>query len=182
MSVIAKLIVRDVHQFGSGSLTDLSCICDNDLMAAYAETEQDRLFTKYSPWGEMKVHQNVNFSLGKKDDAFYVMILAESEWPETIDYGYQASFPGAFAHCPARCLSITDFGDNQAKRLEFTDNWTGAAPTKPIERLNWKMSVDNPGATNQIRAGGLYHVILYPAAHFDRDRAIAAAHGHGEGA
>jgi hypothetical protein len=176
MSVIAKLLIRSISQFGTGELVELGCICENDLMAAYATTDEDKLFTKYSPWGEMKLNQPAGYSLGsvgdefKQGDGFYVMALADKEAEDT-------TFPGSYAVCPATCASITDFGDGQAKRVEFRNSGP-ADDHRGVDRLNWKMSVDNPGATNQFKPGTNYWIALYPAAKFDRDATIRAAHGH----
>lgn len=178
MSVIAKVTIRSITAFGTGQLVELGCVAENDIMAAYAKSEEDRLFTKYSPWGEIKLCQPAGYGLGsapeefKDGTAFYVMLLAADEVDE-----FNMQFSGAFAKCPARCVAITDFGDGQAKRLEFRNE--GAHDQhRGVDRLNWKMSVDNPGATNQVKAGASYWVALYPAAKFDRDAAIRAAHGH----
>lgn len=177
MSVIAKVTIRAITAFGTGQLFELGCVAENDMMAAYAKSEEDRLFTKYSPWGEIKLCQPAGYALGygpdefKQGDAFYVMLLSAEEADDT-------KFSGAYAKCPARCASVTDFGDGQAKRLEFRNE--GAHDDhRGVDKLNWKMSVDNPAATNQVKAGALYWIALYPAPTFDRDSAIRAAHGHG---
>ena len=180
MSVIAKLSIRGVTPFGTGQLVELACVCENDLMAAYATSEEDKLFTKYSPWGEMKVSQPNGASLGRPGDefsqgsAFYVMVLSDAEAPA------DRKFAGAYAWCPAK-ITITDFGDGQAKRLEFCNKGANE-DHKGVDRLTWKMSVDNPAATDQIKAGSGYWVVFYPISHYDRDKAIRAAHGHLEAA
>lgn len=176
MSVIAKVTIRAITAFGTGQLVELGCVAENDMMAAYAKSEEDRLFTKYSPWGEIKLCQPSGYGLGyapeefKDGTPFYVMLLAKDEVEDT-------KFADAYAKCPARCVSITDFGDGQAKRLEFRNE--GAHDDhRGVDRLNWKMSVDNPAATNQVKAGASYWIAFYPAPTFDRDSAIRAAHGH----
>lgn len=176
MSVIAKLSIRSITAFGTGQHVKLACVATNDVMAAYAVTEEDKLFTKYSPWGEMKLNQPAGYSLGqagdefKQGDVFYVMALAAKEVDDT-------TFPGSYAVCPAICASLTDFGDGQAKRVEFR-NGGSASDHRGVDRLNWKMSVDNPAATGQFKPGTEYWIALYPAAKFDRDATIRAAHGH----
>lgn len=174
MAVIAKLIARNIHDFGSGRLVELGCICDNDLMAAYAQSEDDKLFTKYSPWGEMKLHQPNGYSL-TEGEAYYVVILRSDEAPEN---GYMSPMHGgpSVAH-PARIVSITDFGDNQAKRVEICDGCRKVSG-HGAQNFNWKMSVDNPPAVSQMVPGiDDYWVVFYPAARFDRDKAIHAALG-----
>jgi hypothetical protein len=193
MSVIAKLSIRSITPFGTGQLVELGCVCENDLMAAYATSEEDKLFTRYSPWGEIKLCQPAGFALGEEPDefkpgsAFYAMILSvgEIEKPRTPKPAYAGSnyirdedkaFPGSYVSCPAVCVSITDFGDGQAKTVSFR-NGGPHEDHYGVDRLNWKMAVDNPGATNQLKPGKPYWIVLYPASAFDRNAAIAAAHG-----
>lgn len=170
MSVIAKVSIRNVVAFGSGSLIELGCVCNNDLMAAYAGSEEDRLFTKYSPWGEIKYHAPAGWMLGEVGDEFYVLILNKDECPDGVPVGAQA-------FSSLRVASVTDFGDNQAKRLEMTDvSQRKDDVRRGIDKLNWKMSVDNPPVFAQLRAGvDSYTVAFYPAS-LGRDGAIAAAH------
>lgn len=180
MSVIAKMSVRKVSQFGTGCMVELSCVCANDLMAAYATSEEDKLFTKYSPWGEMRINQPAGYALGADPDAynpqasFYVMLLADDEAPE--DKG----FTGAYAVGRVSCASRTEFAGDSV-HVEFRDcghRHDEPPPGRGIARLNWKMAVDNPGASNQFKPGRDYWIALYPETNFDRDAAIRAAHGH----
>lgn len=186
MSVIAKMTIRAVTAFGTGQLVELGCVCDNDLMAAHATSEEDKLFTQYSPWGEMKLCQPAGSALGQPGDefgpgaAFYVMVLSEDEHPakEGDEDRFEAvQFPGSYASCPAILDNIVDYGDHQARRLEFRN---GGANTdhRGVDRLNWKMSVDNPAVFAQMKPKARYWIALYPAPRFSRDTAIAAAHGH----
>jgi hypothetical protein len=181
-------MVRAQTDFGTGRLIELGCVCENDLMAAYATSEEDRLFSKYSPWGEMKLSQPEGWALanGKGQDefgpapAFYVMALHESEHElspiPTERYLPDADFPGASAWAFGTCYSLTDFGGS--RHVEFRANTQGTVKGKAIDKLNWKMSVDNPGASNQFKPGERYFFVLYDASKFDRDAAIRAAHGH----
>lgn len=188
MSVIAKLDIRNVTDFGTGRLIELGCVCENDLMAAYAGSEENRLFTRYSPWGEMKLHQPEGFILGngKTSDgysraaAFYVMALHESEHTYVEDdhtaFGRaDKNFPGSAAWIFGHCYSVTDFGGS--KHVEFRANNGGTYKGRAIEKLNWKMQVDNPGASDQFKPGHNYYFVLYSVEHTDRDGAIASAHG-----
>lgn len=190
MSVIAKLIVRSQTDFGTGRLIELGCVCENDLMAAYAPSEQDRLFTQYSPWGEMKINQPEGYSLipyawqpGEPlnpPPAYYVMALAADEH-EHVPGGTEwhvpdSNFPGCSAWAYGTCYSITDFGGT--RHVEFRANNGGSIKGRAIERLNWKMSVDNPGASNQFKPSAAYWIVLYDASKFDMHAAIRAAHGH----
>lgn len=191
MSVIAKLMIRGVTDFGMGRLIELSCVCENDLMAAYATSEEDRLFSKYSPSGDMKMSQPAGWTLGEEPDeftpprAFYVMALHESEYahkapdlsPDRDRYQKDRNFPTASAWAFGFCYSMTSFGAD-TRRVEFRANSGGSIQGRAIEKLNWKMSVDNPAASGQFKPGERYWFALYDAARFDRDAAIRAAHGH----
>src|SRR3546814_14035258 len=59
MSVIAKLNLLAVRAFGGGSLYEMSCVCQDDLMAMYAKSDEDKLFTNASPWGEARLHTSL---------------------------------------------------------------------------------------------------------------------------
>jgi hypothetical protein len=190
MSVIAKLQVRGVTDFGMGKLIELSCVCENDLMAAYAKAEEDRLFTKYSPWGEMKVSQPEGWALTPfawtagdplaPPPSFYVMALHADEHDHVEGqiawHTPDVNFPGCSAWAYGTCYSVTDFGGT--RHVEFRANSGGKITGRAIERLNWKMSVDNPGASNQFKPGDGYYFVLYDASKFDMHQAIRAAHGH----
>lgn len=173
MSVIAKLNIRAATAFGTGNLIELGCVAENDLMTAYATSEEDRLFSQYSPWGEMKVCQPAGYSLGSAPDfvspakAYYVMMLADAEVADP-------AFPGAYAVCKVR-LQLTDFGDGRDKIVEFHSDG-GKDDGRGVDKLFWKMSVNNPGALRQFIPGPGYWLAFYPADKFTRDTAIAAAH------
>lgn len=173
MSVIAKLEARDLRDFGSGQLIEFSCVCENDLMAEYAESEEDRLFTRYSPWGEARVHTQDSAAFGKivRGDKFYAVLARRSE--------AEGGMPGALLRGTARIAGLTNHGDGQAQTVEICGPGDQAAvetfPT--ISNFTWRMSVDNEGATRQFEPGkGDYVIGFFPAAQHDRDSAIAAAH------
>lgn len=168
MSVIAKMVVRNSHVFGVGSLAELSCLCDNDLMAEYATSEEDKLFTRYSPWGEIKLHLDSGWSL-QQDQKYYVMVLAKDEIGE--------SPKGAALFCELRVCSVTDFGDGQARRLEMSDGWNKKnLPRRGIDHFNWKMSVDNPPVFDQLKAGSNDYWIAFYREELGRDGTIQLAH------
>jgi len=178
MSVIAKLSIRNIAEFGTGSLVELECYCSNDMMAAYAETEENRLFTKYSPWGSMKLNLSSGWSLGEVGDIFYVMMLNKDEIePERLtapSTGFSNSgvFPSASIYTKTLCYSLTSFGGD-SKNVEFR---TATGEGRGVDKLNCKMAVDNPGATDQFRPGEVCWLAFYPEKKFDRDAAIRAAH------
>lgn len=171
MSVIAKMYVAAIRDFGDGRLVDLSCVAENDMMAAYAGSEEDRLFTKYSPWGEARMTVPLGMLANVvENDKFFVIASRDAE---------KTSFDGAVVLVEARCSSLTDNG-TESKRVEFMNRYR--SNSEPLlegvaKAFNWRMSVDNPGASNQFVPGTEDWTIgLYPAAAFNRDEAIAAAH------
>lgn len=183
MSVIAKMQLNGTLDFGSGSLSKLSCVCENDMMAAYAGANEDRLFTKYSPYGEMKLGHGFKdrngmpkFQPGHK---FYVMVLKNEKVDGTLVLK-KPSCPGAEHVHPARCHAVHDFGTT--KQVEVShDGWpvsaTSLAPEDRPGELHWRMSIDNPPAVAFFEPGHLgYWVAFYDADKFTSNEAIGDAH------
>lgn len=177
MSVIAKLSIQGLVTFGTGHHVTMGCVAANDLMAMYATSEEDKLFSKASPWGQMHLHQPAGARLGEvppigNGPQFYVMVVWKDE-------RHDPAFPGAHAVCDAKCNSLTDFGGT-SKHVEFVDaphySRDTPKPGRGVDRLNWKMSVDNPAASDQFVPAKECWIVFYPAETFDRDQAIAAAH------
>lgn len=164
MSVIAKLQISSCRAFGTGVLTILNCVCENDLMAAYAKADEDRCFTKYSPWGEAQLGASlvngvgISLTEGRK---FYAIALR----------GERPACPGAAKLVQCRIPSITDFGDGMAKRVEIASEYGEKTP------FNWRMSIDNPPAVQFFTPGASgYWVAFYDADGFDMQAALADAH------
>lgn len=175
MSVIAKVQLNGVLDFSSGPLAKLSCVCENDLMASYAKANEDRLFTKYSPWGEMKVgygfkdkNGSLKFPIGHK---FYVVVVRGAEKPEC---------EGAEHVHPARCHVIHDFGTTKQVEVSY-DGWSNSVMNpKPEDHpgeFHWRMSIDNPPAVEFFEPGKSgYWVAFYDAEKFNIPSALADAH------
>ena len=183
MSVIAKMQLDGTLDFPNGSKSKLSCVCENDLMAAYADSEEDRLFTKYSPWGEMEIeHGFKDPKTGMKQFAdghrFYVIAVRNERVDGALKIERPA-FPGAAHVHPAHCPVVHDFGTD--KQIELVNNgWGyGGGRPKPDEHpglLHWRMTVDNPPAVEFFEPGGYgYWVAFYDAETFTRDTALADA-------
>ena len=169
MSVIAKLYVQARSDYGTGSYVQLGCVASNEVMAAYAGSEEDKLFSRYSPSGEIRIHQAAHWSV----------------FPD----------PRYITFTQVECYSVSRYAyDGSRVELREVQGWVnemikangGAHLThkrcEVIERLSWKMHVDNPPAEAQFVPGRKYWLAFYPVAEFDRDKAIAAAHGHKEAA
>jgi hypothetical protein len=178
MSVIAKFNVQAVRDFGSGALIELSNICENDLMAAYNPDHEDKLFTKYSPWGEARLHVRQGVVLPLVQDQFYAVItsLEELGIPPKTDYNDKTPILAqthALYRTKLSIQGITDRGEGQAKQIEFLG---GINDESGVTAFNWRMAVDNPGATGQLKAGSSnYFVGFYPRSKFSYLEAVNAA-------
>lgn len=174
MSVIAKLNLNAVRAFGAGALLELGCVCQNDLMAMYADSDEDKLFTTASPWGEARL--NVALPVGavganpSPGSQFYAMLVHKDE------PGFTTEPKGAYLVCPARIASVEDFGGN-SKKVHISSSFT-VPDGLTLRSLSWSMTVDNPGASDQLKAGSDGWLFsLFPAGDFDKASTIAAAHG-----
>lgn len=169
MSVIAKMNVYAARDFGSGSLIELGCVCENDLMTAYATSNEDKLFTEYSPWGEARVNLFPGVRIPFAQDQFYVVAIREGEFEGK-------PLPGAAFVLPARCSELAELGDAN-KRVEFTFGWRKTEGSQ-VSGFNWRMTVNNPGALAQFVPGADdYWVGFYPVSGFDLQAALNNAHG-----
>jgi hypothetical protein len=197
MSVIAKLSVQNRIDFSTGSLVELSCVASNEVMAAYAGSEEDRLFSRYSPSGSIRLHQAAGWAMFPEPQAAYVERDPTKPWSPPMFYvmligldesGAQPSFGDQIAYTQVECHSVSKYAYDGV-RVELRDVRGWRDPEKldkahwrdrggVIEKLSWTMHVDNPPAEGQFVAGRKYWVAFYPVGEFDRDQAIAAAHGH----
>lgn len=200
MTVIAKLFVSRTTDFNTGSFVELSCICENDLMAAYATKDEDKLFTRYSPWGEIRLNQRAGWAVFTHEGeahipapggpkAFYAVMQPADQVEDA-----SVRFKRAAAFVKINCYSKSQFAQD-GSRVElreiyswqkFVDDlvpnqngyrdWhrTRAAV---IDKLSWKMQVDNPPAEAQFVPGSDYWLAFYDAGEFDMSAALAAAHG-----
>lgn len=161
-AVIAKMQITGCRDFGAtGWLTTLNCVCENDLMAAYAGAEENRCFTKYSPWGEGQV----NAALGSGN---IEMFTSREVYMVSVRGAEKPKCEKALLVVPARVHAITDFGDYQAKQVEVV----GAGKVG----LRWKMAIDNPPAVEFFEPGKSdYWVAFYAADEHNRDSALIDA-------
>src|SRR3546814_1378483 len=101
MSVIAKLNLLAVRAFGGGSLYEMSCVCQDDLMAMYAKSDEDKLFTNASPWGEARLNTSLGVEAAHPApmSQFYAMLVHKDE------PGFHTEPKGTLFVCPARIRS-----------------------------------------------------------------------------
>lgn len=161
-SVIAKLQIVSQRQFGEGQyLTTLQCVCENDMMAAYAGSEEDRLFTKYSPWGEAQVGCLLGSGFVPKGQKFYAIALRG-------DPNVPPPCPKARKVVAVVCEEVANLGHDQSRVEVASRGKVG---------LNWRMSIDNPPAVAFFQPRIYdYWVAFYSADEFSRDEALADAH------
>lgn len=137
MSVIAKMKLDGTLDFSGSPLSKLSCVCENDLMAAYAKADEDKVFTKYSPWGEMKIASgfrdkkgNTQFFPGQK---FYVVALKSATKP--------ACAKAAHVH-PCSTRVVHDFGSSKQVELAYDPRIAGSAPSNSMDENVAKVVTD----------------------------------------
>jgi hypothetical protein len=162
-AIISKMRVATYRDFGStGSVYKFDCICENDLMAAYAGGEENRCFTKYSPWGEAIIGGSIFSGPVEQFPGKEVYVVVTRR-------GDDFKCKGALAVIEARCHSMLDLGDAQAKVVEVCQSYCGEK-----RGFNMKTAIDNPPAVEFFEPGkDDYRVALYDASLFNRDTSLA---------
>ena len=171
MSVIAKLYVQGTTPMGSNTLLALSCVCENELMAGHTPSNEDILFSKYSPSGEARL---ILAGAGAGDygvlqgDQFYFIFQKSAEQP---------NLDGAFGASRMNVQSITDFGGTSKQVQLVSENRTAPDPSWTIQNVNFKIMIDNPRASDQFKAGESgWWLTVYKATSVTMHEAIAMAH------
>lgn len=192
MSVIAKLSVREFKNFGTGSFIALGCVASNEVMAAYAGSEEDKLFSRYSPSGDVRLHQSGGWAVFTDPQADYVERDPAKPWQPPMFYAMLISldetpepkFGERVSYTQVECFGVSKYAyDGSRVELRDVRGWR-VEPAggfhdwgSVIEKLSWTMHVDNPPAERQFAPGRKYWVAFYPTDQYDRDQAIAKAHG-----
>lgn len=170
MSVIAKMQLNGVLDFGTGSLAKLSCVCENDLMAAYAKSDEDRLFTKYSPWGEMKVGYGFKDKHGlpkfQQGHSFYVVALRNYPEDGVLRVERPVCIGAEHVH-PCSVRVIHDYGSSKQVELAYDQRTPGSRLTYDAD--------DHPGEFFEPGKTG-YWVAFYDSTKFSVGSALADAH------
>lgn len=183
MSFIAKFSVRSVADFGTGKAVELGAFCENDLMLAYAPDHHDKLFTQYSPWGDMRVNASEHCeAFGKAGDefgpasVFYIIAFSAEEVGEIDDIDTRA-FPGASTFLKIRCKDVLhQAGNDRVVQFAIAEK----QPHRGADGFAWKMACNNPLVNAQLVPGAIYWAAFYPADKFTVSTALAAAHGRKE--
>jgi hypothetical protein len=152
MSVIAKMNVANVREFGDGTLINLSCVYEHD--GLNTEAWEDRRFTKATPWGEgqLTTPHALEFEQGKP---FYLVFHEADTYP-------------AYRPCDGCALAMFV----KVRRIEpwpktvqlevVKDKTVDDSVTKSTS-LNLRMAIDNPAASDQFVDGKRYYLCFYPA-------------------
>jgi hypothetical protein len=188
-SVIAKLAMNNEPvSFGTGSFIHLQCVADNNMMAAYAGSEEDRLFSRYSPSGDLKLHQDGHWSVFYKPEPEHVEPVAPGTYlpppawyvimipVENFEGDDAPKFKGASAVVKSECHKKVKYGwDGQDVELRDLASWHKEAVEllakdreydkhRVVSKLSWKMRVDNPPAEASFVPGKQYWVTFWRAA------------------
>lgn len=173
MSVICKVSINSVANFGENKLVKTSCIAENEVMAAYNPEAEDKLFTKYSPSGTADFVVPSGFALdaapaGMAQTKLYLMFVKEES----------PALAKALAYAKVYVRSITDFGGT-SKVFEITTDYSKGEKRdwRQIHQFNHRITIDNPGASDQFNAGDKgWWVGIYSAEALTMAEVIQDAH------
>lgn len=153
MSVIAKMDVSAVREFGNGTLIDLNCVYENN--GLNSEAWEDRRFTRATPWGEgrLTTPHAMHFQKGKQ---FYLVFVKAN----SIEEVYR----------PRPECSLAMF-----TKVQKCEPWPGTTALEIVKdksvddhvtsstSLNLRLSIDNPAAAEQFTDGACFYLCFYPA-------------------
>lgn len=164
MSVIAKMNVSSVREFGDSTLVKLSCVYEHD--GLNTEAWEDRRFTKATPWGEGDL--NTPHSLAFEPNKALYLVFAKAD--DADDY-----------YRPAAGCELAIF-----VRVQKCEPWPGTTALEIVKdksvddqatkstALNLRLSIDNPAASEQFVDGARFYLCFYRA---DRTTLHEAAAG-----
>ena len=85
MSVICKVTVSEVRDFGGAHLIKTQCVAENEVMAHYNPDAEDKLFSQYSPSGSADFVVPANVAIPQTKvwgaDKLYLMFIENDEEP-----------------------------------------------------------------------------------------------------
>jgi len=172
MSVIAKMNVVDVREFGRAGLVKLSCIYESNGLNASNGGWENRRFTTATPWGEGDLTT-------PRDSLFH----APEPYPgggvkqETQQAVYLVFRPVGAA-LPERepllgmAVKVKHLDLGSYKRVEIVLDRDRAGPEKDTA-LNLRLSIDNPAALEQFTLGGQFDLAIYDASEVTLHEAAA---------
>lgn len=185
MSVIGKMTVNKAEAFDKGQKVELSCVCENELMAHYHPENENVVFTRYSPSGQATAHFDQPVDLprvpftykhgdedvtGDKNAELYLVYLKQPEQP---------NLDGAAFYARLRVVCISIYGGT-SKQVELCNIYHDRG--KPLganeaRLINIKLGIDNPGAADQFEPGtDGWWVVAYRADQMSQGEALKLAH------
>lgn len=162
MSVIAKMNVVDVREFGDANLVKLSCVYEND--GLNGEGYEDRRFTKATPWGEGDL--STPHAKFEKNQQLYLVFAKADDFNDL----YKA-LNTCLASMFVRCNFVEPWPGT--KHIEFVKDRKREPDTSPKASLNLRLAIDNEAASSQFEAGQTYYLAIYDAANTTLHEAAA---------
>lgn len=164
MSVIAKMSVTAVKDFGDASLIGLQCVYEND--GLNSEKWENRRFTKATPWGDgdLTTPHAVDFEKGKE---FYLVFTPAND-PENVYRPFGDCSLAMFV----KCQKYEPWPGTVA--LELVKDRAVDCPVTKSTSINIRMAIDNEAASSQFTEGRTFYVCFYRA---DRVSITHAANG-----
>lgn len=156
MSVIAKMNVGSVREFGAASLVKLSCVYEHD--GLNGEGYEDRRFTKATPWGDGDLTTPHScFREEAPTQSLYLLFVAK---PADPNFDGEPLGGGALIQMPVMVKRFIEFGSSRQVEIVLDRK----AEHEPHSALNLRLAIDNPGAHEQFAEGKRFQLLIYDAA------------------
>lgn len=171
MSVICKVYITDVRQFGEEKLVKTNCVAENEVMAAYNPDHEDKLFSQYSPSGlaDFTVPQCIPLpDAPGQQNKLYLVFVRQTPAPK---------FAKAIAYAPITIRSFTNFGGTSNQFDMGTPYAPVSADYRCLKQFGHRIMIDNPGASDQfVPQQTDWWVGIYDAAKYTMTETLADAH------
>lgn len=156
MSVIAKMNVQSVREFGDASLIKLGCVYEHD--GLNGEGYEDRRFTKATPWGEGDLTTpHAGFHDAPPTQSLYLVFAAR---PEDPNFDAEPMGGGALVVMPVLVKRFIEWGASRQVEIVVDRE----AEHEPESAINLRLAIDNPGAHEQFAEGKRFQLLIYDAA------------------
>lgn len=175
MSVICKVSISEIRDFGKDRLVRTQCVAENEVMAAYNPDEEDKLFSQYSPSGsaDFIIDQSINIPqvLVAHSEKLYLMFVQQDNAP---------TFSDAICYARLSVRSATDFGGT-SKQFDLSTFYNSKpqqnTDSKWLSQFSHRIMIDNPLAANQFKPSeNNWWVGIYDASKHTMHEVIADAH------
>jgi hypothetical protein len=172
MSVIAKMTVNSVREFGSARLIKLGCIYEYD--GLNGEGYEDRRFTKATPWGEgdlttphdgFREPERIGEGYGATQN-LYLLFVAK---PSDPNFDAEPMGGASALIMPVIVRRFIEWGSSRQIEIVLDRD----AAHEPNSALNLRLAIDNPGAHEQFEEGKRFQMLIYDAA--EASLALAAS-------